>query len=76
MLLLLLLLLSLSLIYDQIYIKVILTCAVYIYVTLIFETVHHFVNLIWNLQVDGCPSKENLFGQSALLMIVMYIISP
>ena len=26
-----------------------------------------------NLEVDGCPSKENLFGQSALLMNATYV---
>ena len=29
-----------------------------------------------NLEVDGCPSKENLFGQSALLMNATYIVFP
>ena len=27
-----------------------------------------------NLKVHGCPSKENLFGQSALLMNATYIV--
>ena len=27
-----------------------------------------------NLEVDGCPSKENLFVQSALLMNATYIV--
>ena len=27
-----------------------------------------------NLEVDGCPSKEILFGESALLMNAMYIV--
>ena len=27
-----------------------------------------------NLEVDRCPSKENLFGQSALSMNATYII--
>ena len=26
-----------------------------------------------NLKVDGCPSKENIFGQSALLTNAKYI---
>ena len=29
-----------------------------------------------NLEVDGCPSKENLFEQSALLMNATYIAFP
>ena len=29
-----------------------------------------------NLKVDGCPSKENLSGQSVLLMNATYIIFP
>ena len=29
-----------------------------------------------NLEVDGCPSKENLFEQSALLMNAIYINFP
>ena len=29
-----------------------------------------------NLEVDGCPSKEKLFGQSALLMNPTYIVFP
>ena len=29
-----------------------------------------------NLGVDGCPSKENLFGHSALLMNATYIVFP
>ena len=29
-----------------------------------------------NLEVDGGPSKENLFGQSWLLMNAMYIVFP
>ena len=29
-----------------------------------------------NLEVDGCPLKENLFGQSTLLMNVTYIVFP
>ena len=27
-----------------------------------------------NVEVDRCSSKENLFGQSALLMNAMYIV--
>ena len=27
-----------------------------------------------NLEVDGCPSKENLFGQSSLLINDTYIV--
>ena len=29
-----------------------------------------------NLEVDGCPLKENIFGQSALLMNARYIFFP
>ena len=29
-----------------------------------------------DLKVDGCPSKEDLFGQSTLLMNVTYIVFP
>ena len=29
-----------------------------------------------NLEEDGCQSKENLFGQSASLMNVTYIVFP
>ena len=29
-----------------------------------------------NLEVDECPSKENLFGQSTLLMNAKYIVFP
>ena len=29
-----------------------------------------------NFEVGGCPSKENLFGQSALLMNATYIVFP
>ena len=29
-----------------------------------------------NLELFGCPLKENLFGQSALLMNVVYIVFP
>ena len=29
-----------------------------------------------NLEVDRCPSKENLFGQSALSMNAAYIVFP
>ena len=29
-----------------------------------------------NLEVDGCPSKENLFGQFVLLMNATYIFFP
>ena len=29
-----------------------------------------------DLKVDGRPSKENLFGQSALLMNATYIVFP
>ena len=29
-----------------------------------------------NLEVDGCPSKENLFGQSALLMNIRILFFP
>ena len=29
-----------------------------------------------DLKLDGCPSKDNLFGQSALLMNDTYIVFP
>ena len=32
------------------------------------------MNIARNLEVDGCPSKQNLFGQSALLMSASYIV--
>ena len=32
------------------------------------------ITMIRDLKVDGCPSKENLFGQSALLMNATYIV--
>ena len=35
-----------------------------------------FVDISRNLNVDGWPSKENRFGQSALLMNAMYIVFP
>ena len=31
---------------------------------------------IRNLEVDGCPSTENLSGQSALLINATYIVFP
>ena len=34
------------------------------------------VNLLRNLEVDGCPTKEKPLGGSTLLMNVMYIIFP
>ena len=46
------------------------------------SNIHSVVNglepikkLTWNknLEVDGCPSKENVFRQSALLVNAMYI---
>ena len=30
--------------------------------------------IIKNLEVDGCPSKQNLFGPSALFMNATYIV--
>ena len=33
-------------------------------------------SMIRNLELDGCPSKENLFGQSTLLMNATYIVFP
>ena len=38
--------------------------------------VHSFIARTRNMEVDGCPSKGNLFGQSALLMNATYIIFP
>ena len=29
-----------------------------------------------NLEMDRCPSKENIFGHSALLINAMYMILP
>ena len=34
------------------------------------------VHISRNLEVDGCPSKENLFGQSASLMNATNIVFP
>ena len=34
------------------------------------------VSVIRDLKVDGCPWKENLFGQSVLLMNATYIVFP
>ena len=31
---------------------------------------------IWNLEVDGCLWKENLFGQALLLVNAIHIIFP
>ena len=36
----------------------------------------NLINFIRNLKVDGCSSKENLFGQSTLLMNAMYTFFP
>ena len=33
-------------------------------------------SMIRNLELDGCPLKENLFGQSTLLMNATYIVFP
>ena len=38
--------------------------------------IEEIVALCRNLEVDGCPSKENLFGQSTLLMNTRYIVFP
>ena len=39
----------------------------------IFLSKFIFILQISNLQVDRCPSKENLFGLPTLLMNAMYI---
>ena len=31
---------------------------------------------IWNLEVDGCLWKENLFGQALLLVNAIHIVFP
>ena len=36
----------------------------------------NFVSFSRNLEADECPSKENLFGQPALLMNAMYYFFP
>ena len=38
------------------------------------DTNNFLLCMIRNLEVDGCPSKENLFRQSALLMNTAYIV--
>ena len=43
--------------------------------SLIIQQYYEF-NLKRNLEVDGCPWKENLFGQSALLMNATYVVFP
>ena len=40
------------------------------------ESLKVFQQQISNLEVDGCPSKENLFGQAALLMSATYVFFP